>query len=69
MALPAKHEEFKTDAVPFADRLMLDAQSAAEMLSVSVQTLAKLPILRVTLPGTRCVRYRMIDLEGWVRSL
>lgn len=67
---PKVHEvQMESQHVPFAERLMLDAQSAAEMLSVSVSTLDKLPVIRVTIPGTRCVRYRMVDLEQYVRTL
>lgn len=68
---PKEQEAVKVrpEPVPYGERLMLDAQAAADMLSISTQTLEKLPILRVTLPGTRCVRYRMIDLEMYVRGL
>lgn len=68
--MAATHQDkVKPEPVPAKERLMLDAQAAAEMLSISVQTLEKLPILRVTLPGTKCVRYRMLDLESYVRGL
>ena len=59
----------KVEKVPHEQRLMLEAAAAAEMLSISVQTLEKLPILRVTLPGTRCVRYPMEELKRYVRAV
>jgi hypothetical protein len=69
MAVQPLPEKVQPKPVPHAERLLLDEQAAAEMLSISVQTLDKLPILRVNLPGTRCKRYRMVDLESYVRGL
>jgi hypothetical protein len=71
MALPERFESEKPlrEAVPYNVRLMLDQQAAADMLSVSVKTLEKLPILRVKIPGVRRTLYRMVDLEMYVRAL
>lgn len=62
-------EELRIEPVPYADRLMLDEAAAADMLSVSRDTIRRLPIMRITIPGTRCVRYRMSDLEMYVRDI
>lgn len=61
--------EPKMRAVPASERLLLDLQSAAEMLSLSPVTLQKLPIPQVKLPAIRRVFYRRADLELYVRSL
>lgn len=61
--------ELKIEPVPFKDRLLLDTPAAAKMLSVSVSTLEKLPIDRRPIPGTRCVRWKMEDLERYVREM
>jgi hypothetical protein len=50
-------------------RLLVTAQDAAELLSVTPDALRKLPILRITLPQVKGVRYRRSDLEEYVRSL
>ena len=55
--------------VPAADRLLLTVDQAADLLSVSPQTLEKLPIKRWTLPGVRAIRYRRKDLEQYVSDL
>ena len=55
--------------VPASERLLLDRQSAADMLSVSIRALDGLPIPRVRPGGGRTVRYRRCDLEMYVRSL
>ncbi len=55
--------------IPQADRLLLDTKAAAQMLSISEGTLEKLPIPRVRIPGTRVVRWRLVDLEEFVRGL
>lgn len=56
-------------SVPPAQRLLLEEQDAADMLSVSVKTLRKLPIPRIKLPGIALIRYRREDLETYSRSL
>jgi hypothetical protein len=54
-------------SVPVSERLLLDEQDAANMLTVSVKTLRKLPIPRVKIGAL--VRYRRLDLDAYVRSL
>lgn len=57
------------DKVPHAERLLLDTQSAAEMLSISPNTLEKLPIPRRRIPGVKRTLWRLDDLKEYVRSL
>ena len=65
MAAVPRLEESK--AVPISERLLLDTQAAAELLSVSPKTLERLPIPRVKIGAL--VRWRRLDLDSYVRSL
>lgn len=67
--LQVEEIHFETAKVPFSDRLLLDTQAAAEMLSVSTKVLDKLPIPRIRIEGIRRVLWRRSDLEDYVRSL
>lgn len=66
---PTSAPQISAKEVPFSERLLLDTQAAAEMLSLSPRTFEKLPIPRVKIPGVRRTLYRRIDLDVYVRSL
>jgi hypothetical protein len=66
MAAPLAVQQ-QQSSVPVSERLLLDEQDAADMLTVSVKTLRKLPIPRVKIGAL--VRYRRLDLDAYVRSL
>jgi hypothetical protein len=66
MAAPLAVQQ-QQSSVPVSERLLLDEQDAANMLTVSVKTLRKLPIPRVKIGAL--VRYRRLDLDAYVRSL
>lgn len=65
----AKAEKIESKEVPPSERLLLDVQSAAEMLSISVRTLQDLPIAPRKLPGVSKRLYYRADLEAFVRNL
>jgi uncharacterized protein YbbK (DUF523 family) len=69
LAMSTRASKLKATPVPFEERLLLDTQAAAEMLSVCPKTLEKLPIPRVRLGTVKGVRWRKTDLEMFVRSL
>jgi excisionase family DNA binding protein len=55
--------------VSVSEKLLLKDWEAAELLSVSKNTLLKLPIPRVRIEGTKAVRFKRSDIEEYVKGL
>jgi len=64
-AVPATVSQHRTQALQASVRL-LDRPGAARYLGVSVDTLDRLRIPRVVLPGCRLVRYDVRELDRFV---
>lgn len=56
-------------AVSVSEKLLLKDWEAAELLSVSIGTLQKLPIPRVRVGDTTSVRWKRSDLDDYVKGL
>lgn len=63
MTAPAAH-----NVAPTTSPILLNARTAAQTLSLSPRTLwtltnrGEIPVVRIS---SRCLRYRLVDLEEW----
>jgi hypothetical protein len=55
--------------VSVSEKLLLKDWEAAELLSVSIGTLNKLPIPRIKIEGTTSIRWKRADLDDYVKGL